>query len=95
MAVNETFLSERRAHDADTAVKEQTHGRYVSSTESFTFSHRQEWPKWICRIRSVTGLNQREDEVQVNTLTYMVGDKADDFLRSFKFSDKYKKKYQW
>ena len=68
----------------------------VSPPENFNFSQPQEWPRWIRRFerfRTAAGLDKKDDEVQVNTLIYSMGDEADDILRSFKLKDEDIKKY--
>ena len=68
----------------------------VSPPENFNFTNPQEWPKWIRRFerfRTATELSAKDEEVQVNTLIYSMGDDADDILRSFGLSDEDKKKY--
>ena len=68
----------------------------VSLPENFNFSQPQEWPRWIRRFerfRKSAGLAEKDDEVQVNTLIYSMGDEADDILRSFKLKDDEVKKY--
>ena len=68
----------------------------VSPPERFKFTQPREWSKWIRRFkrfRTATELATKDDEVQVNTLIYSMGDEADDILRSFKLSDADKKKY--
>ena len=62
----------------------------VSPPEQFTFSRPQEWSKWIRRFerfRSASGLNDKPEEVQVNTLIYTMGDEADDILCSFTLTE--------
>ncbi len=68
----------------------------VVPPEQFTFSRPQEWPKWIRRFerfRSASGLKEKGEEVQVNTLIYSMGDEADDILRSFALSEDEMKVY--
>ena len=63
----------------------------VSPPEAFDFSKPDSWPKWIRRFEQfcqVSGLQGK-----VNTLIYMMGDKANDFLSSFRLSDEDQKKY--
>lgn len=58
----------------------------VSAPEPFTFSHPEEWEKWIRhfeRFWKAAGLEEKGQETQVNTLIYIMGDEADDILRSF------------
>ena len=60
------------------------------------FSRPEEWLKWARRFerfRSVSGLVEKDELVQVNTLLYSMGDEADDILRSFKLSMEDQKKY--
>ena len=61
----------------------------VSPPEQFNFSCPEEWPKWARRFerfRKASGLEEKEDEVQVNILIYAMGDDADDILCSFRLS---------
>lgn len=56
----------------------------------------EEWVKWIRRFerfRIASGLASRDDEVQVNTLIYAMGDKADNILHSFTLSVEDRKNY--
>ena len=69
---------------------------HVQPPEPFTFSRPGEWPKWACRyerFRAASGLSEKDEVVQVNTLLYAMGDKADDVLWSFKLSETDQKKY--
>ena len=68
----------------------------VSAPEPFTFSRPGEWPKWIRRFerfRVASGLSEKDDKTQVNTLIYSMGDQADDILSSFSLSADDSKKY--
>ena len=68
----------------------------VATPEPFTFSRPEEWVKWIRRFerfRVASGLAQRDEEVQVSTLIYAMGDQADDILRSFALSEEDRKNY--
>ena len=61
----------------------------VQPPEQFNFSHPGEWPKWARRFerfRKALGLADNDEESQVNTLVYAMGDEADDILRSFGLS---------
>lgn len=52
----------------------------VSAPEPFSFTHPNEWPKWIRRFerfRVASGLI-KDDKIQVNTLIYSMGDLADE-----------------
>jgi len=70
----------------------------VAAPEPFNFSRPEEWTKWsrrFERFRKASGLDQKDDEAQVNTLIYSMGDEADDILRSFTaLSEEDKKKYE-
>ena len=68
----------------------------VSAPKPFTFSRPDEWPKWIRRFerfRVASGLSEKDDKTQVNTLIYAMGDHADDILSSFSLSADDSKKY--
>jgi hypothetical protein len=55
----------------------------VVSPDSFTFHQPEEWPRRIRRFerfRSASGLDEKSEETQVNTLVYTMGDEADDIL---------------
>ena len=61
----------------------------VQLPEKFDFSRQEEWPKWsrrLERFRQASGLAEEEEESQINTLIYAMGDQADDILISFKLS---------
>lgn len=45
------------------------------------------------RLKTAAELATKDKAAQVNMLIYMMGDKADDILRSFKLSDADSKKY--
>ena len=69
---------------------------HVTAPELFTFSRPEEWIKWsTCfeRFRQASGLKDKDDEAQVNTLIYSMGDEADDILQSFGLSEEGSKKY--
>ena len=51
------------------------------------------WIRRFERFRKASSLDQKEDEAQVNTLIYSMGDEADDILRSFNLSEADSKKY--
>ena len=68
----------------------------VSAPEPFTFSRPEEWQKWsrrFERFRIASGLADKSETAQVNTLIYSMGDEADDILRSFALSEEDGKKY--
>ena len=68
----------------------------VTPPEPFDFATPEEWPKWLRRFhrfRVASGLTSGDEETQVNTLIYCMGDRADDILRSFQLSAEDEKKY--
>ena len=63
---------------------------------TFNFSLLDEWPKWRRRFeqfRVASGLVKEDEERQVNTLLYCLGEDADDVLTSTNISDENRKKY--
>ena len=55
----------------------------VVPPDAFNFSHPSEWKKWIRRFerfRNASGLKEKSEEAQVNTLIYSM---ADDICHSF------------
>lgn len=68
----------------------------VQPPENFTFTKPEEWPKWIKRFerfRIVSGLNKKDETVQVNTLVYAMGNEAEDIFHSFGLGEEDAKKY--
>ena len=68
----------------------------VSPPKQLNFSHPEEWPKWARRFerfRQASGLTEKDEEAQVNTLLYSMGDEADDILCSFRLSEEDAKSY--
>lgn len=69
----------------------------VAAPQPFNFSCPAEWTKWrrqFERFWKASGLDAKDEESQVNTLIYAMGDTADDILRSFGLSEGDKKKYK-
>ena len=68
----------------------------VSAPDQFNFSQAESWPRWIQRFRrfrQASGLFEKDDEVQVNTLMYTMGSNAEDILVSFNLSEDDRKDY--
>ena len=68
----------------------------VTPSEPFVFSCPAEWTKWsrrFERFRQASGLKDKDDEAQVNTLIYSMGDEADDILQSSGLTEADSKKY--
>lgn len=62
----------------------------------FDFCRPNNWLKWIrcfeC-FRHALGLKEKDEETQVPTLIYTMGDEADNILSSFKLVEANRKKY--
>ena len=61
----------------------------ITPPEQFNFSRPEGWPKWVrqfLRFQKASGLKEKDEEVQVNTLIYALGDDANDILCSFRLS---------
>ena len=68
----------------------------VPPPKPFNFTKPEEWPNWIRRFerfRQASGLSEKSQANQVNTLVYTMGDVADDILSSFGLSEEDKTKY--
>jgi ElaB/YqjD/DUF883 family membrane-anchored ribosome-binding protein len=68
----------------------------IPAVENFDFAKPEEWPRWIRhfeRFRQASGLATKTQEVQVSTLIYSMGDKAEDLLESFNLKDDEVKDY--
>jgi len=62
----------------------------------FNFNSPDEWPKWrrhFEQFRVVFGLRKEDEETQVSTLLYCLGDDADNVLTSTNISEENHKKY--
>ena len=69
----------------------------LPAVECFDFGKPGDWPSWVRRFerfREASGLKEKEVEAQISALIYMMGDKAEDILRSFGLKDEDKKKYK-
>ena len=68
----------------------------ITAPENFNFNRPDEWPCWICkfeRFHKASGLSEKEEVSQVNTLIYTMGDTADDILSLLGLTDEEKGKY--
>ena len=57
--------------------------------ERFDFDHPDTWPRWIKRFeryRVASGLSAKDEQVQISTLIYAMGEEAEDILASFRLS---------
>ena len=69
---------------------------YFQPPESFNFQKPNEWPRWRKRFKQfhfTSGLAEEDEERQVNTLLYCLGDDAEDVLCSTNISEEDRKKY--
>ena len=61
----------------------------VVAPKPFNFSRPEEWTKWSHRfewLRKASGLDEKDDKAQVNTLVYSMGDEADDIFERVRFT---------
>ena len=68
----------------------------IAPPSKFSFKS-VDWTRWIRRFerfRSATELDKKDEEKQVNTLLYTMGDEADDILLSFNLSAEDLKRYE-
>ena len=73
-------------------------GSYVQlqPPERFNFKHPDEWPRWKRRFMqflTASALIKEDEERQVSTLMYCLGDEGDDVLTSTGISDADRKKF--
>ncbi|UYV61797.1 K02A2.6-like, partial [Cordylochernes scorpioides] len=64
--------------------------RDLASTETFDFSTPNEWPKWRKRFERylvVSGMKKKEEADKIDLFMYLMGDRADDIFRTFKFEE--------
>ena len=69
----------------------------IPAIEAFDFSTPTEWPNWIRhfeRFRNASGIVDKSQESQMDTLIYSMGDKANDILQSFNLSAENLKSYK-
>ena len=67
----------------------------IPALQTFSFKS-EEWPTWHRRFErfcQATGLTEKSEETQINTLIYSMGDKAEDLLQTFSLSQEDAKKY--
>ena len=64
---------------------------------SFSFARSEEWPKWKRRFkqyRQASGLVEKDEQRQVSTLLYCLGEEAEEVLNTTSISNENRKKYQ-
>ena len=57
----------------------------ITAPENFNFNRPEDWPRWVRkfeRFRQASGLSEKEEASQVNSLIYTMGDAADNILSS-------------
>ncbi|UYV61429.1 K02A2.6-like [Cordylochernes scorpioides] len=62
--------------------------RTIQPPETFDFSTPNEWPKWRKRFERylvVSGMKKKEEADKIDLFMYLMGDRADDIFRTFKF----------
>ncbi|UYV62382.1 K02A2.6-like, partial [Cordylochernes scorpioides] len=60
----------------------------IQPPETFDFSTHNEWPKWRKRFERylvVSGMKKKEEADKIDLFMYLMGDRADDIFRTFKF----------
>ncbi|UYV74273.1 hypothetical protein LAZ67_11002773 [Cordylochernes scorpioides] len=60
----------------------------IQPPETFDFSTPNEWPKWKKRFERylvVSGMKKKEEADKIDLFMYLMGDRADDIFRTFKF----------
>ncbi|UYV67105.1 hypothetical protein LAZ67_4003902, partial [Cordylochernes scorpioides] len=60
----------------------------IQPPETFDFSTPNEWPKWRRRFERylvVSGMKKKEEADKIDLFMYLMGDRADDIFRTFKF----------
>ena len=68
----------------------------LQTPASFTFNPPDEWPKWKKRFEQyivTSGLDKEDDECQVSTLLYCLGEEANDVLTSTSITAENQKKF--
>ncbi|UYV60640.1 hypothetical protein LAZ67_1001743, partial [Cordylochernes scorpioides] len=60
----------------------------IQPPETFDFSTPNEWPRWRKRFERylvVSGMKKKEEADKIDLFMYLMGDRADDIFRTFKF----------
>ena len=68
----------------------------IQPPSEFEFANPEQWTKWIQRFerfRSASGLKSRDEEVEVSTFLYAMGEKSENILTAFDLTDEDAKKY--
>ncbi|UYV71374.1 K02A2.6-like [Cordylochernes scorpioides] len=62
----------------------------IQPPETFDFSTPNEWPKWRKRFERylvVSGMKKKEEADKIDLFMYLMGDRADDIFKTFKFEN--------
>ncbi|UYV69009.1 K02A2.6-like [Cordylochernes scorpioides] len=74
--------------DSDHYITQKLSEFKIQPPETFDFSTPNEWPKWRKRFERylvVSGMKKREEADKIDLFMYLMGDRADDIFRTFKF----------
>ena len=69
----------------------------VLPPEPFNFQCPNDWTKWkrhFDHYLAVSGLQGKNEELQISSLIYCMGDEAEDILATFELTDEDAKKYE-
>ncbi|UYV65567.1 K02A2.6-like, partial [Cordylochernes scorpioides] len=85
-----TYVSPRDAAERDLGCTGESVVVWLSiqPPETFDFSTPNEWPKWRKRFERylvVSGMKKKEEADKIDLFMYLMGDRADDIFRTFKF----------
>ncbi|UYV63198.1 K02A2.6-like [Cordylochernes scorpioides] len=78
-------------HNRDGKRRSVTLAARIQPPETFDFSTPNEWPKWRKRFERylvVSGMKKKEEADKIDLFMYLLGDRADDIFRTFKFEKK-------
>ncbi|UYV60928.1 hypothetical protein LAZ67_1002859 [Cordylochernes scorpioides] len=83
-----TFFQDDDVPIDDTTTKPLFTSQEKGRKETFDFSTPNEWPKWRKRFERylvVSGMKKKEEADKIDLFMYLMGDRADDIFRTFKF----------
>ncbi|UYV82707.1 K02A2.6-like [Cordylochernes scorpioides] len=87
----ESFVAQFSAAACPSHLETSAKWRSVTSAarvKTFDFSTTNEWPKWRKRFERylvVSGMKKKEEADKIDLFMYLMGDRADDIFRTFKF----------
>ena len=68
----------------------------IAPSETFDCASPDTWPVWIRRFerfRTASGLEEKDGKIQISTLVYAMGPKAEEILSSFTLTEEQVKSY--